>query len=557
MTLFKSLQAKIVALATIPVFLVAAALAVESYFEIKHLGQEELEQIESLMMQDRRDRLKSYIDHALTAIAHLEKNDENQARVKTILRNLRYGKTGYYFVYANDGTNLVLGPKPQLEGKNLIGLKDKKGASLVKDLIDIANKGGGFYTYWWDKPGKENEPARKLSYAAQVPGWGWMVGTGFYIDEIDEKLAEVQAQIDEDINHTLTMIFGLAALFIALSAIAGYMVAKAIIKPLNATAAAMKDIAEGEGDLTKRLSENGSIEIAAVGNGFNSFVGKIHGAVAQVNDSASRIAASSEQLLQIADTNSNDIARQTEETQQMATAITEMTATVQEVARSASEAADAASHADSESQAGAEVVNQTIASIGDLVSEVEAAVSVISNLESESENIGMVLDVIRNIADQTNLLALNAAIEAARAGEQGRGFAVVADEVRSLASRTQESTQEIQQMMERLQNGTSEAVRVMNSSQEKTRETVEKAQLAGESLESIKASVSTIHAMNTQIASAAEEQGVVANEINQNVVNIADISQKTAQGSTHSAEASRTLAALGDEMHGLVKQFKL
>ncbi|MCB1904940.1 MAG: cache domain-containing protein, partial [Gammaproteobacteria bacterium] len=521
------------------------------------LGQEELEQVETLMMQDRRERLKSYIDHALTAIVHLEKNDENQERVKTILRNLRYGESGYYFVYDNDGTNLVLGPKPQLEGKNLIGIKDKKGAFLVKDLIDIANKGGGFYTYWWDKPGRENEPARKLSYAAKVPNWGWMIGTGFYIDEVDTKLAELQAQINQNISRTLATIFGLATLFIALSAIAGYMLAKAIIKPLNATAGAMRDIAEGEGDLTRRLSEKGSTEIAAVSNGFNSFVGKIHNAVGQVNESASRIAVSSEQLLQIADTNSKDIARQTEETQQMATAITEMTATVQEVARSASEAADAASHADSESQAGADVVNQTIASIGELVSEVESAVSVISTLESESENIGMVLDVIRNIADQTNLLALNAAIEAARAGEQGRGFAVVADEVRSLASRTQESTQEIQQMMERLQNGTGEAVRVMHSSQEKTRETVAKAQLAGTSLESIKASVSTIHAMNTQIASAAEEQGVVANEINRSVVNIADISKKTAQGSSNSAEASRTLATLGEEMHGLVKQFKL
>ncbi len=557
MNMFKSLQAKIVVLATVPVLLVAATLAIQSYFEINRLGQEELEQVETLMMQDRRERLKSYIDHALTAIVHLEKNDENQERVKTILRNLRYGESGYYFVYDNDGTNLVLGPKPQLEGKNLIGIKDKKGAFLVKDLIDIANKGGGFYTYWWDKPGRENEPARKLSYAAKVPNWGWMIGTGFYIDEVDTKLAELQAQINQNISRTLATIFGLATLFIALSAIAGYMLAKAIIKPLNATAGAMRDIAEGEGDLTRRLSEKGSTEIAAVSNGFNSFVGKIHNAVGQVNESASRIAVSSEQLLQIADTNSKDIARQTEETQQMATAITEMTATVQEVARSASEAADAASHADSESQAGADVVNQTIASIGELVSEVESAVSVISTLESESENIGMVLDVIRNIADQTNLLALNAAIEAARAGEQGRGFAVVADEVRSLASRTQESTQEIQQMMERLQNGTGEAVRVMHSSQEKTRETVAKAQLAGTSLESIKASVSTIHAMNTQIASAAEEQGVVANEINRSVVNIADISKKTAQGSSNSAEASRTLATLGEEMHGLVKQFKL
>ena len=235
----------------------------------------------------------------------------------------------------------------------------------------------------------------------------------------------------------------------------------------------------------------------------------------------------------------------------------EMNATVHDVAQNASSAADAARAADEAANEGRNVVQTTVQAIDRLASEVEQANGVIGKLKQESEQIGSVLDVIRNIADQTNLLALNAAIEAARAGEQGRGFAVVADEVRSLASRTQESTQEIQQMMERLQNGTGEAVRVMHSSQEKTRETVAKAQLAGTSLESIKASVSTIHAMNTQIASAAEEQGVVANEINRSVVNIADISKKTAQGSSNSAEASRTLATLGEEMHGLVKQFKL
>lgn len=562
MQLLSSLQGKIIALASIPVFLVTLALATTSYVEVVHLGEEELKQIDQQMMSDRKQELEQYIDLAISSISHLTENsnlDDAKAReeAKDILRRLRYGTNGYFFVYDLEGTNIVLGPKPSLEGKNLIGLQDKKGAYLVKDLIQIAKEGGGFYTYYWDKPDKNNEAVKKLSYAIKIDKWNWMLGTGFYIDSIDDRMMQVQAQIDENVQRTLITLSAVAAVFFLLAAIAGSLLSAAITRPLKSTADAMNDIAKGNGDLTRRLDARGSLEISAVSTGFNSFTDKIHGAIRQVNESAAGIASAAGQLLKLAETNSGDIARQTEETQQMATAITEMTATVQEVARSAAEAAQAASRADNESLSGADVVDKTINSIGKLVDEVESAVSVINNLEAESENIGMVLDVIRNIADQTNLLALNAAIEAARAGEQGRGFAVVADEVRTLASRTQESTQEIRQMMERLQNGTSEAVRVMNSSQQKTRETVENARLAGESLNTIKLSVATIHAMNTQIASAAEEQGVVADEINRSVVNIADISKHTAQGSLQSAQASRALSTLGAQLNTLVSQFKL
>jgi len=562
MNFTQSIRVKIIALASIPVFLVTLALATTTYYQVQHLGAEERHQIRQQMMDDRKRELRQYLDLSLSSIQHLVNDTTTddkllQEQAKDILRRLRFGSDGYIFGYQFNGTNIVMGPKPALEGKNLLNLQDKKGAYLIRDLIQIAKEGGGFYTYYWDKPSKPNESVQKLSYATKIERWNWMLGTGFYIDSVEERLAEVQVQINESIASALMNVFGVATVFFTLAAIIGSLFASAITRPLHATADALQDIAEGEGDLTQRIDTEGSSEISAVSTGFNRFVDKIHSAISQVNDSASRIASSTSRLLTMANANSREIENQTAETQHMVTAISEMTKTLQIVASSASEVAQAASKAESESILGANVVEKTLQSIAELKDQVESAVLVINNLQTESENIGMLLEVIRNIADQTNLLALNAAIEAARAGEQGRGFAVVADEVRTLASRTQESTQEIQYIMERLQNGSSEAVRVMNSSQEKTMNTVEKAKLAGESLNAIKASVSSIHSMNTEIASAVEEQGAVAEEINRTVVNIAEISGHTSKCSKESAKASRELSVLGEQMQRLVKQFKL
>jgi len=558
----RSICFKIIAIAAIPVFLVALALATTTYYQVIHLGEEESQQIRQQMMEDRKRELKQYLDLSLSSIQHLvndTKTDDKklQQQAKSILRQLRFGNDGYIFVYQFDGTNIVMGPKPSLEGKNLLNLKDKKGVYLIKELISVARSGGGFFTYYWDKPSKPEQAVQKLSYASKIDRWNWMLGTGFYIDSVDDRLAEVQVKINEDVGNALLRVFLVAGAFFVLAAVIGAVFANAITRPLNATADALQDIAEGEGDLTQRIDTEGSAEISALSGGFNRFVDKIHSAISQVNDSAARIAKSTNRLLNMANTNSKEIENQTVETHKIVTAVTNMTNALQEVALGAAEVAEAASKAETESKNGADVVEETLSSIAELEKQVNAAVNVINNLQTESENIGMLLEVIRNIADQTNLLALNAAIEAARAGEQGRGFAVVADEVRTLASRTQESTQEIQQIMERLQSGSSEAVRVMNISQEKTMETVEKANLAGESLQAIKKSVSSIYAMNTKIADSVETQGAVAEEINRNVVHIAEISGHTSQCSKESAKASKELSVLGEQMQGLVKQFKL
>jgi methyl-accepting chemotaxis protein len=241
----------------------------------------------------------------------------------------------------------------------------------------------------------------------------------------------------------------------------------------------------------------------------------------------------------------------------VATAINQMSAKVQEVARNAVEAASAAQQADQTFNEGKLVVDRVIGAIGDLSNEVEKASGVIKQLETESNNIGSVLDVIKSIAEQTNLLALNAAIEAARAGEQGRGFAVVADEVRTLAGRTQSSTQEIEEMISKLQAGTSNAVKVMDQGMSMSRVGVDQAALAGEALQTINTAVEHISVMNSQIASAAEEQSSVTEEINRSIISINQVADQTSSGAQQTAAASDDLAKLTEQLKGLVDHFKV
>lgn len=371
-------------------------------------------------------------------------------------------------------------------------------------------------------------------------------------------------EIGMDRSHYVTAInsarntailVGLATLI--LGALIAAFIARQIVVPLNRAVDAMNEIAEGDGDLTQRLDESGNNEISRLAHAFNNFAEKVRGMVSQVYGSTTQLASAAEEMSLVMEETKRDTLQQQSETSQVVTAMNEMTATVQEVARHATEAATAASNADHASVDGKKVVLSTMNAIEALSSEVHSAANVISQLEKDSENIGTVLDVIKGIAEQTNLLALNAAIEAARAGEQGRGFAVVADEVRTLASRTQQSTQEIQTMIENLQVGAQSAVKVMDESRAKAEDSVSQAAKAGGSLEEITHSVSQINDMNTQIATAAEEQSAVAEEINRNIVNISEIVDRTADGANQTSIASEELASLAAQLQQLVNQFKV
>jgi methyl-accepting chemotaxis protein len=289
---------------------------------------------------------------------------------------------------------------------------------------------------------------------------------------------------------------------------------------------------------------------------FNQMASNLRNMIGQISGVTSQLAAAAEETSTITEETSRGVHAQQAEIDSIASAMNEMTSTVQEVARNAADASAAAQSADSEAKSGALVATEAIGGIMALVNEVDSAAQVIRNLEQESENIGSVLDVIRGIAEQTNLLALNAAIEAARAGEQGRGFAVVADEVRTLASRTQQSTQEIQDMILRLQSGAGNAVKVMEGAQGKAQESSDLVEKAAESLAMIAGSVAAINDMNTMIASAAEEQSAVAAEMQSNMNNIRDVADRSADGAQQTAQASEELARLAAEQQALMAKFR-
>ena len=364
--------------------------------------------------------------------------------------------------------------------------------------------------------------------------------------------------IEELLNQALLrMIVQLVIVISVVVSMLTIMLRQIVVQPLDVLASALSDISKGEGDLTARIKIGRADEIGKVAEEFNHFAGKIQTLVQQVMASMANMSELIQELVSVAQNTSQGVQSQRAETEQVAAAVNQMSSTALEISRNAADAASSAKQADNEAQDAKVVVASTIDSMGYLAAEIQNGVQVINNLELDVDNITSMVGVIQGIAEQTNLLALNAAIEAARAGEQGRGFAVVADEVRTLANKTQTTTEEIQEMITRLQSGAQSAVSVMKSSQEKGECTVQDVNKTDGSLGDIVNAVSLINNMNTQIASSSEQQTLATEEISQSITNISDVADQAAGGAKSTESTCMRLADLAEQLDTQLNQFKV
>ena len=360
---------------------------------------------------------------------------------------------------------------------------------------------------------------------------------------------------DEEAARSRKTLISVAALAMMLGLMAAWMITQQIIAPLRDTLNAAKRIAQG--DLSVDLDVQRRDEMGDLQHSIQDMTQSLRTLISGISDGVAQIASAATQLSAVTEQTSAGVNNQKDETDQVATAMNQMTSTVLEVARNAEEASEAAQQADQQAREGDKVVSDAITQIERLATEVNNSTLAMGQLKLESDKIGGVLDVIKSVSRQTNLLALNAAIEAARAGEAGRGFAVVADEVRSLAQRTQESTEEIEVLIAALQNGTQQVVSTLDASRSLSDSSVELSRRAGNALEHITRTVSTIQNMNQQIATAGEEQTVVADQINRSVINVRDVSEQTAAASEETAASSVELARLGAQLQEMVGKFRV
>jgi len=384
----------------------------------------------------------------------------------------------------------------------------------------------------------------------QIEGLNWVL-----MSEIDE--AEAFLSSKELATNILYITVILVAITCIIGIILGYLSARLISKPVTNFVSSMQDIAEGEGDLTVRLNANRKDEIGQLAAGFNMFVEKVQRLVTDISQSAINVSASAEELSAITAEVRQNIQLQKQDTDQVATAMGQMAVSVQEVANNVNCTLESVQTVDKDTQQAKNVSFESKQSIDTLVENMTKASDATQSLATQSANVTLVLDVIKEIAEQTNLLALNAAIEAARAGEQGRGFAVVADEVRTLATRTHTSAQEIEEMLETLQKGTQDCVEIMDSAAEHAKTSISRVETSTEYLQEIATQTPKVADMSTQIASAAEEQSLVASDVNKSIGSINQLTLKSAEAVDQVSVASQELANLSAELNGLLNQFKV
>ncbi|AGN80894.1 MULTISPECIES: methyl-accepting chemotaxis protein [Pseudomonas] len=518
----------------------------QAFNELKQAGQRR--EASRSVLGDSADKAAELIGRVQRGL--LQAGDISQYQhavdVSALLQQARFQVRGYTYSGNTDFQQTALKAIDQALAE-LRALPAKVPAEHAAGLDDAATAMGGY---------RDAVTQFGNAQAASEQALQHMAEQGTLLLQTSQAMTTSQTAVrDAGATQAKTLLAVATGLALALGLLAAWAITRQIIIPLRQTLRAAERVASG--DLTQNLQVNRRDELGQLQASMQRMTQGLRELIGGIGDGVTQIASAAEELSAVTEQTSAGVNNQKVETDQVATAMNQMTATVHEVARNAEQASEAALMADQQAREGDRVVGEAVAQIERLAGEVINSSEAMNQLKTESDKIGSVLDVIKSVAQQTNLLALNAAIEAARAGEAGRGFAVVADEVRSLAQRTQQSTEEIEELIAGLQSGTQRVASVMDNSRQLTDSSVELTRRAGTSLETITRTVSSIQAMNQQIATAAEEQTAVAEEINRSVMNVRDISDQTSAASEETASSSVELARLGTHLQGLVGRFKL
>ncbi|UZE95293.1 methyl-accepting chemotaxis protein [Alkalimarinus alittae] len=473
---------------------------------------------------------------------------EDEAKIRAIsdIRDLRYGDNDYFFILDHQPALIMHPIKPELQGKNLDQTADPNGKRLFREMVDVVeNNGEGFVDYLWPKPGHEGA-VEKVSFVKGFSPWNMIIGTGIYIDDMRDQQWVF-------LGRYITIVALLSLPLVGILILIIISIRSPLIKTLNA----MENVAKGEGDLTLRLDESGKDELSKVATLFNQFVARTQSTIQEFMAASLQLNKLSEEMKDVVEINKHGTDQQKTETHNSASAITEMAASTDEIAKNAQQAADETTLGLEKSSKGSQDISASMSGLTLLSTELNNTKHVVSELTENSTKIGSILDVIRGIAEQTNLLALNAAIEAARAGEAGRGFAVVADEVRGLATRTQESTDEIQTMIEQIQNGVQGVTHSVDLAHNHSIKTQASAETAEKMLNEVNNAMQEITSITCQIAAATEEQASVANEISNNTHTIANLVDDGSTNFIRISDSTEEIRRLSQVLADKVSQFRV
>lgn len=510
--------------------------------------------LNGLLIDEEKRKLDAVLDAAHTIVSYYHEQAESgqlteqQARQQAFNRldEIRYEGAEYIFTLNRQGEMVQHPFTKSLVGKNVLSYEDPEGTRLFQEMINKARSSDrGTVEYIWQKGSDSNNLVSKVSRIRVFEPWNIILGTGQYTDNIATILWQEFFKLA---GLALVLAVPLMLLFI--------LIIRSITRPLKTINSAMVDIAEGEGDLTRRLNDTGSDELARLAASFNTFVHKIQQLVQSVQESAQRESEAAKKLIELSSSSSQQSDELSSQTGSVATAITELSSSAAEVADHARQAADSANTADEEAGRSAVIVRESVNNIEALTNELKKAGEQARLLQDGSEKIGNILGVIVAIAEQTNLLALNAAIEAARAGEAGRGFAVVADEVRTLATRTQHSTDEISGIVDSIQGAIKDVSQIITDVEGRSASTNEEALKAEQAISQIQEAVANISTMNVQIASATDEQSRVTKDLNENITGISDLSHANQEANAQVAEVSQDLNKNSVDLSQLVSRFK-